>query len=100
MISIKLQLYSWIASSLGASEQGGSNLTKKIKEGTTFKGLFTELADSNPDFRKLVFDPATGNMNDEVVIMLNGRLTQFSTVADNEIKDKDVITLSPVLIGG
>jgi hypothetical protein len=100
MITIKLQLYSWISSSLGESEQGENALTKKIKEGTTFRRFFTELADSSPDFRKLVFDPETGRMNDEVVIMLNGRLVQFNTLIDNEIKDKDVIILSPVLVGG
>jgi hypothetical protein len=100
MITVKMQLYSWISSSLGESENGGSTLTKKVKEGTTFGGFFTELANSSPEFRKLVFDPETGRMNDEVVIMLNGRLEQFNIVIDSEIKDRDVIILSPVLIGG
>ena len=100
MYTVKLQLYSWISSSLGVSERGSNLLKKKVPEGTTLRAFFTELANSHPEFRKLVFDPGTGSMNDEVVIMLNNRLVQFNDTADTKISDKDTITLSPVLIGG
>jgi sulfur carrier protein ThiS len=100
MYTIKLQLYSWISSSLGVEEHGGNILKKKVPEGTTLRDLLTELANSNPEFCKLVFDPGTGKMNDEVVIMLNSRLVQFNNTADTKISDKDTITLSPVLVGG
>jgi hypothetical protein len=100
LITLKLQVYSWISSSIGEENSSGALINKMVKAGTTLAGFFTALADSHTEFRRLVFNPETGEANDEVVIMLNNKLLQFSKVRDSVLHDQDTIILSPVLVGG
>ncbi len=99
-ITIKLQLYAWIASSIGEEDTAGTLVDKKVKAGSTLAEFLAGLAASHENFRQFVFDPATNAMNDEVVIVLNNKLVQFKDIKDTVLKDQDIITLSPVLVGG
>jgi hypothetical protein len=100
LVTVKLQTYSWIASTVGAEDQLDSLIEKKTRAGSTLAEFFTALADACPRFRDFVYNPAESSMNDEVVIILNNKLIQFNTNRDTVINDQDTIILSPVLVGG
>jgi molybdopterin converting factor small subunit len=100
LITIQLQLYAWIASSIGEEDRAGQIIEKKIWSGATLAEFLTDLAKKHTGFGEFVFDPETGSMNDEVVIILNNKMIQYSQVKDTVLKDQDTITFSPVLVGG
>jgi sulfur carrier protein ThiS len=100
MNTVQLQLYSWTSQTLGMPVCEKSILDKKVKEGTSVSDLFSELAEGHPEFRKLVFDPATLQMGDQVLVILNNTILQASEIPDTKLNNNDVLTLSPVLFGG
>jgi sulfur carrier protein ThiS len=99
-ISVNLQMYAWISSTIGIDDSAGGEIKRQVKPGTTLAGLFTELANEHDKFRDFVFNPADCSMNDEVVMIVNNKLVQFSDAKDSVMQDQDTITLSPVLVGG
>ncbi len=99
-ITIDLVTYSWISGLLGEESSLGNIVKQEVKSPTTLGGFFAGLAEKYPEFRKYVLDPSTGVMNDEVVIILNNKLVQYSDAKDTPLSDQDTITLSPVLVGG
>lgn len=100
LFTLKLQTYSWISDTFGSTDKPNRTLRRKVKPGTTIYTLFTELANQYPEFRKNIFDPNTGRLNDQVMVIINSRLIQSTDMKDVEVQDKDNIILSPVLVGG
>jgi molybdopterin converting factor small subunit len=100
LVTVKLQLYSWIASTVGEEDSSDSLVEKKIKAGSTLGDFFTGLAETFPRFRDFVYNSTDGSMNDEVVIIMNNKLVQFNSSRNTVINDQDIISLSPVLVGG
>jgi molybdopterin converting factor small subunit len=100
MNTVRLQSYSWISNTLGIEETSTHQLREKVKEGTTLVAFLAELAGKFPEFRKMVFNPETGQLSEQVLIILNNRLIQYSEIQSIVLKDKDHITLAPVIFGG
>jgi sulfur carrier protein ThiS len=100
MNTVQLQLYSWTSQTLGMPVCDDCILDKEVKEGTSISDLFTELAMGHPEFRKLVFNPETHEMSDQVLVILNNILLQVSEIAQTKLNNRDIITLAPVLFGG
>jgi molybdopterin converting factor small subunit len=100
MNKVRLQLYSWISPTLGMSGSGNHTLEQEINEGMTISSLLTKLADSYPEFRKLVFDPDKDELSSEVLVIINNRLLQVGEIKDTKINNNDTIILAPVLSGG
>ncbi len=95
-----MQAYSWIAGALGTADRPNQTASKQLQEGATVYELFSELAGQYPDFREQVFNPETGKLTDQIMIILNGRLVQEHEMKSTRLNNKDKITLSPVLVGG
>lgn len=100
MNTINLQTYSWITEAISTGEQLNHILKKKVKPGTTIHELFSELAAEYPEFRKTVYDPGTNSLNDQVMIIVNGKLVQTSDLRSRPLQDNDSITISPIMVGG
>jgi len=99
-ISIRLEAYSWISSSLGMPERGRQVINKKLKTGAVLTDLLKELAGSYPEFRREVYDPERGWISDQVMVIVNHKLIQAGEFAQTWLKDHDEVNLSPVLAGG
>jgi molybdopterin converting factor small subunit len=100
MNTIKLQAYAWISGSMGTADNQNQTLKKQLKEGSTLFDLFSDIAGQYPDFCQKVFDPKSGQVSDQVMIIMNGRLIQVKELKSTVMNDKDTVILSPVLVGG
>jgi hypothetical protein len=85
---------------MGTADNQNQTLKKEIKEGSTLFDLFSSIAEQFPDFCEKVFDPKTGQLSDQVMVIMNGRLIQAKELNSTTMKDKDSVILSPVLVGG
>jgi hypothetical protein len=85
---------------MGTADNQNTTLNKQIAEGSTLFDFFGSLAGQYPDFREKIFDPQTGQISDQVMIILNGRLIQSRDFQRTLMNDKDTLILSPVLVGG
>jgi hypothetical protein len=99
-ITVIVQPYSWISNTLEMPDEAGSVINKKVKTGTSLNSLLVELANSYPEFRKMVFDPETGKMSEQALVILNGKLIQYGEINEIILNDKDNVTLAPVIFGG
>jgi sulfur carrier protein ThiS len=76
------------------------NIEKESRQWATIGDLLSDLAFGNNDFRKVVFDPITGKLSDEVMVALNGNLLQLSDVTEVKLKDGDNVVLLPMITQG
>lgn len=99
-ITLTINLYSWMAETLGAEEARKQTARLKLSPGTTVLDLFTDLANRYPKFRETIFNPDTGFFSDQVLVILSGKLVHPDNFANTVIQDNDRLSLSPVLVGG
>jgi len=73
----------------------------EARQGLTLKGLMEELSElAMPDFRKRIYDAATGRMNEHIAVFINSREARSLRGLDTELKDGDVVTILPPMAGG
>ena len=100
MGKVRLKFPASFASRLDAQGSDLVILEKKIGEEATIGSLLADLAVSYTDFRKVVFNPDTGKVGDQVNIVLNNNLLQFPEVTEAKLNDGDSIIILPVYAGG
>ena len=75
-------------------------LEKEIGGKTTIRDFLTELASNNSEFRDVVFNPDEGTVSDQIDIVINQKLLDFTREMDTKLNDGDVVILLPVYAGG
>ena len=100
MGKIRLKVPPWIAGMLNTEGSDWSVIEMNIGEATTIEMLLADIAVSNADFRKAVFDPDSRQVHKLINIFLNDRLMQFSEVEETELSDGDTLLLLPLYAGG
>ena len=100
MGKVRLEISPSLAGVLNAKGSDWVILEKEIEEGTTIGDIWEDLAFNHIEFREAVFDPGTGKVSDQVMVVLNDSLLQFSNVTEVKLKDGDTVILLPVYSGG
>ena len=100
MGKVQLKVLPWIANLMNTQGSNWLTLDREIGKETTIGDLLADLALSYTDFRKVVFNPDIGKVNDQVMVILNGSLLQISNVTEAKLSDGDTILLLPVYSGG
>ncbi len=73
----------------------------EARQGYTLKDLMDALSKlAKPDFRKRIYDAATGGMNEHIAVFINSREARSLRGLDTELKDGDVVTILPPMAGG
>ncbi len=88
---------------VGVVGEGGANWfiqEKTERAWATVGDLLTDLALTHADFRQAVFDPDTGEVSDQIIIVLNGGLLTLAKVTEVKLKGGDTVLLLPVFSGG
>jgi molybdopterin converting factor small subunit len=75
-------------------------LEREIGKETTIRDLLTNIAFTNAEFRKAVFNPAEETISDRINIVLNQKLLNLPSEMDTKLNDGDVVTLLPMYSGG
>ena len=100
MGKVRLEFPASFASMLNTKGSDLVTLEKEIGEGAKISDLLAELAFSHTDFRKVVFEPDTGKVGDQVNVVLNKSLLQPPEVTEARLNDGDCIIILPVYSGG
>ncbi len=100
MSKVQLKFPASFASTLNAQGSDLVVLEQRIAEESTIGDLLAELASSYTDFAKVVFNPDTGKVSDQVNVVLNNSLLQSPEVAEAKLSDGDSIIILPVYAGG
>ncbi|MFC1988602.1 MoaD/ThiS family protein [Chloroflexota bacterium] len=100
MSKVQLKIPPWVGITFSDHSPGGYSLEQEIGEGATIGSLLTDIALSNPDFRKMVFNPDVGKVSDQVNVVLNDSLLQLPGVTETKLNDRDSIIILPVYAGG
>ncbi len=97
---VQLKIPPWITSMLNTPRSDWLILEKEVGMDTTIGDLLSELALSNNEFKKAVFDSDTGKSSGQVMISLNKSVLRYSDIAETKLNDGDIIMLLPVHLGG
>jgi len=73
----------------------------KVQEGTTVGELLTEMAEKyGAAFKKDIFDPDKGAINDMVMIICNGNLLHTLDGVHTVLQQGDTVLFVPYVMGG
>ena len=100
MCMVQLKIPPWIASMLNTPSSDWLILEKEIGKDTTIGNLLAELASSNDEFKKAVFNPDTRKSSGQVMVSLNKSILRYSDIAETKLNDGDSVMLLPVHLGG
>ena len=100
MGKVRLKITPSLTCILDAQNSDWLILDREIGEKTTIGDMLRDFSSAHTDFHKMVFNPATGKISDEIYVVLNDNLLQFPDVTETEVKDGDIVTLVPVYAGG
>jgi len=100
MITVKIDVCSWVSASLGRSESGHHIIRKKIKSGSVLTDVFEALAVAYPEFSQQVYDPDGGHVSEQIMVSVNHKLVHESEFPRTYLGDNDEIVLSLILVGG
>ena len=100
MGKVRLKFPASFARMLNAQGSDLVLLEKEIGEEATIGDLLADLASSYSDFAKVVFNPDTRKVSDQVNVILNNSLLQFPDVTEAKLSDGDSIIILPVYAGG
>jgi sulfur carrier protein ThiS len=100
MITVRIEVCSWISTSLGKPAAGHHLIRKNIKTGAVLSNLFKSLAEEHPEFSQQIYNPVGGHLSEQIMVAVNHNLIRESEFANTILNDNDEITLSPILVGG
>ena len=100
MGKVRLEISPSFAGVLNVQGSNWINIEKEAEDWATIGDLLSDLAFSNTDFRKYVFNPFTGKLSDEVMVALNSNLLQLSDVTAVKLKNGDKVVLLPMITQG
>ncbi len=100
MPKIQLKITPILASLLNAEPSGWISMEKELTQGATMKDILAEIAPDFENFRTLVFDPATSEVNEEVIFFVNDKLLTFPGALETVLQDGDRVMLVLIFAGG
>ncbi len=100
MSKIQLRITPSFAGLLGQNDYNWYIVDKEVQPQTKLGDVLKGLAGGHPGFGRILFDPHTGKLNQEIMITLNDRLLQGSNAADVVPSDGDIVILTPAYEGG
>lgn len=77
-----------------------SKLTLEIRSGTTLRDVAEILAKSEPTLKQAIIDPEVDDLHTNLLILVNGKEISVLQGLETLLKDKDELTLIPVVHGG
>lgn len=100
MSRVSLEFLSWLTETVGQPSVNELALDWEINDNSTVKELLAGLAQAYPRFKQAVFDIRGQKLNAAVGIFYNGRQLELVEGLETRLKDRDTLTLFPVLAGG
>lgn len=100
MARVQLRIPPSLVSILDEKATDWITLEPEIGDGATIGELMARLATEHHEFRRAVYDPSAGKVNDEMMVVLNDTLLQPPDVAETKLREGDSIMLFPVYSGG
>ncbi len=101
---VQLEITSAVATVLSQKNSDRLIFDREMAEGATVGDLLADVAaDLAPrykDFHERVYNPDTGEVSDQVMIILNDNLLQFPHVTEARLNNGDRVTLAIVFGGG
>ena len=100
MIKIQLKITPSLSSIVRAKAGEWFIIDKEFTMKTTLGDLLAELASQYTDFRKMVYDPQTGTIGEQINVAINRNLLPPERAVNHILEDGDNIILLPAYTGG
>ena len=97
---IQLKIPPHLAALLNSPKYDWVVIEHEIGEEANIGEVLTDLASSNPNFRKVIFDPVLGHFCDQINVVINDKLLTYEESTRARLKDGDVIMFLPIYTGG
>ena len=100
MSKVRLEFLSWLANGLGVNGKNEEVILASIEVDSTVRDLFNQLVIKYPHFGQFVFEVKAQKLNEGVNIFLNGSLLELFNGLQTKLKDGDILTMVPTIVGG
>ncbi len=104
MSAITIEVWSSVSHLFGEERPPAASgklfLQIDVPEAATLGTVLEALGEQHPRFKRLMFDPNTGEPAENISVVVNDRLPELHGGWDMPIKDSDRITLVQAYAGG
>ena len=97
---VNLKVPPWISKTFNHENIGWQTIKIQIGNTTTVESLLASIASNNNEFRKVVYNPETGYINELLIFFLNDSYLRQSQLKKTIIRNGDTILLLPIHGGG
>lgn len=97
---VQVEIFPWLSKRIAPGQEGPLVLEQQVEQGQILRDLLNELATRYDSFGQVVFDGENQQLQDHVVLLINGRLVRSPTELGAKLRDDDRVTIVPVYAGG
>jgi molybdopterin converting factor small subunit len=99
VVSVRMRFPSIVFKTAGGSE-GWVTVKRNVEDGATVAALLADLVATYPGFRESVYNPESGVVNEQIGVVLNGKLLTFSDISETRLSNNDEVLVQPIYSGG
>lgn len=100
MSKVHLEILGWLTETLGIEGTNEIIFDQEIEGDKTVKDLLNQLAPRYQRFRQMVFDVKAQKLTGRVGIFFNGHILESVNGLETKLKDGDILTFIPPMVGG
>ncbi|MBI4321739.1 MAG: MoaD/ThiS family protein [Chloroflexi bacterium] len=97
---MRIQIYPWLTSLLGAGNTAPFFLDEEIADGDSLRSILLRLATKYPDLGRVILDAEGQKLTGKVCAFVNRRHAELLDGLETRIKEADTVTLVPPIGGG
>ncbi len=96
---VKVEILPWISQSMRPNVVGSIRF-EHCMSGTSFRDLMLEMAESDPDVARIIYDRDRDELRFPVKAVINEQLLEFLQGMGTELSEGDSVTLMATYTGG
>ncbi len=100
MGKLRLEIYPWLSSTVGADPITSVILEEEIADGETVKDLLSRMAPRYPSFVEAIFHTKTQQLTGLVSLFYQGRMLELLDGVGTRLSPQTTLTLVPPWEGG
>jgi molybdopterin converting factor small subunit len=97
---IKLKIMPWITTECGFTDSGNLIIEEEISSSETVGSVIKKIQLGDHSLAQCLLDPITGNIRNDIVIIINEHLIPQYNIKDAHLENGDTILFLPPIEGG
>jgi molybdopterin converting factor small subunit len=97
---VTVEALPWLGEAFGGTRSARHTFEVEVEEGATLATLLHKLASEHASFKRVVYEPRTGDFSERILVALNDHLPELLEGYETPLHPGDRVTLMQAYAGG